>query len=560
MSKKTRKPKSKLRKTFDKILGAILLGLVLLLIVIAETVVYSFLATGYLNNPVEDSYELIDISMTKEERLKDFASAYKYGVLSNPNREEFEKLYNINFEEIYKTYQGYVADCDSEAEYYFLLFSFLRTMPSGHTTLTIPDVGKSRDIGFQMSYECYSGKNQDRYTYTWRKTLEDYFSNYDMENTESTCYFYLDGLYVTGYHEDSNESASVLLSINDEDPREYALEQPLYYYSLMYDYHNDYPYRDTIRINDKYGEPVNYKVKLSTGEVIEKQGFIDVKYDWAAEFSYNYGLINKKAKEDTSTEETSEEKEISKPYTIVEDKENNIVYLDLPTCVNSYEMSSLGYDLKNTLENNQNVIIDLRENGGGMATFYDTYLYPYLFYDIKDRTEEIIIENNEYTSMWADTIANKVFYNASKGFDGQIHYCETTENIGLSNNTYNIYVLISERSFSSADIIASKIGEEENVTLIGTSTSGEGMDGYIFNSRLPESYLVMSYSPGKNLSREISNSVYGTAPDIYCPYTVDALIKKYELRDQGEDVNDYEVRKKWDNTLIDTIELINSKK
>lgn len=52
------------------------------------------------------------------------------------------------------------------------------------------------------------------------------------------------------------------------------------------------------------------------------------------------------------------------------------------------------------------------------------------------------------------------------------------------------------------------------------------------------------------------NSVYGTSPDIYSELSIENYIIQQELIDNGEDPYTYENRLKWDNVLIETLELI----
>lgn len=55
-----------------------------------------------------------------------------------------------------------------------------------------------------------------------------------------------------------------------------------------------------------------------------------------------------------------------------------------------------------------------------------------------------------------------------------------------------------------------------------------------------------------------SNSLYGTAPDIYSRLNVESLEKRRMISKSGEDAYSFENRLEWDNVLADTIEIINN--
>lgn len=59
-----------------------------------------------------------------------------------------------------------------------------------------------------------------------------------------------------------------------------------------------------------------------------------------------------------------------------------------------------------------------------------------------------------------------------------------------------------------------------------------------------------------NNSDGTNNSIYGTSPDYYVPYTFESIAKRNQLPNDRIMVNEYQNRLKWDSVLAETINMI----
>ncbi len=201
--------------------------------------------------------------------------------------------------------------------------------------------------------------------------------------------------------------------------------------------------------------------------------------------------------------------------------------------------------------------LNFRGNGGGNGIFCQQYIYPYLFTDNLIVEEKIIMGANDSTTAWAGKLFNKIFYSPVFRDDGTIEVTSQTEYEGRGDRERNIYVLTDDSTFSSADHCVGVLSRKDNVTLIGSNTYGEGQSGEIFTGMLPESHLIVNFTPGHNTGLTLENGAYGTAPDIYCPNDADSYRIGIELFG-AEIKSSYENMLKWDATLNKAIELMNS--
>ena len=129
---------------------------------------------------------------------------------------------------------------------------------------------------------------------------------------------------------------------------------------------------------------------------------------------------------------------------------------------------------------------------------------------------------------------------------------------GEAKKKYNIYLLIARNTFSSGDIFAQIAAAEDNVTILGENTSGEGLTGNPLAYYLPESKFPIVISTA--LSERCPDDNYvGVVPDIYCPMKWEDMIKRKELSDDPQikdHVSSYEYRQQWDPTVIEALKLI----
>lgn len=72
-------------------------------------------------------------------------------------------------EDLYKEYEAAISDCEDELEYIYLLSSFVKNFPSGHTAIPEQSPEYLRTIYFELSGECGLSKDEDDYLNAYEK-------------------------------------------------------------------------------------------------------------------------------------------------------------------------------------------------------------------------------------------------------------------------------------------------------------------------------------------------------------------------------------------------------
>lgn len=196
------------------------------------------------------------------------------------------------------------------------------------------------------------------------------------------------------------------------------------------------------------------------------------------------------------------------------DKENSVGIFTLTTCVNNDEYRSVLADFWTEVfaENVENVVVDLRYNGGGnsgVANEFITYLdvEEYQSWDSDIRFGWYLFENKDI-----------VYKNKRKEqvFDGQV------------------YVLTNIKTYSAAMDFAMLIADNELGILVG-EPSGNLPDGYgdILSFQMPNSKLLLCVSHKRWYRIDQSKSGQPIMPD-YKVESSEALEKVYELIEEKE--------------------------
>ena len=113
----------------------------------------------------------------------------------------------------------------------------------------------------------------------------------------------------------------------------------------------------------------------------------------------------------------------------------------------------------------------------------------------------------------------------------------------------DVYVLVNHSTYSEADNTAYFFKTYTDAVVIGTNTGGEGYSSFVYKT-LPCSGFTFSYTPF--LPNEPERTIIGTTPDYYIEETLDNFRKRIEMEHSGR----FENRMKWDNVLIETLDII----
>lgn len=542
-------PASKIIKRILIAIGAILL----FLIVGISPFIASFIYHVYYfpSKTVKESYERIDISLSEEQRLKDLEALYENACLMNPVWEDKQELYGMDYETLYKEYQEIVVNAEDEFSYYCALYNFVSYFGSGHTHMLFPRASEMYSEGFQLNARAVNRKNMDRFAYTWEQTIREQIQDYTAKNGTLK---YVAGNYVLhGYSDEciwpTEYRGLVVTAIDGISPDEFVKTHE-FLYPLEYDDILQKTYRANVRFNVEYGIPVNLTIELEDGSTVDYPVYYDARCEVANYLDKYYSRY----------ESNTDVFEVSDNYMIYENDEADFIYFKLDSCLFSADDEKMVEELKAALTRHDTLILDLRTNGGGSEGYCGTYIYPYIFEDNLVTRVNYEISLNDVTKQWVRDVMNLVIYSATIDRERNvITYEETYTYYGQATKTTQVYVLVSEDTFSAADTFVSDIKDFDNVTIIGSHTGGEGTEGMIFMYSLPESYLLYGYTPCYNVETKGEDILFGVTPDIVMTESLECYQTQRQYWEEGIDTDSYEVMMEYDNVLQDVVEMLSEK-
>lgn len=488
-----------------------------------------------------------EAGMTVKQRISDFKDMTDFIEKSVPFIYDYEELYGISFEDMKNYYGKLVENAESDYEYYCLIQGFINNIPSGHMSMGYPNADYVPAL-YQYRTSDYPQFGQA--CGYWESTLQNECRKYYGRDYSLHVFYYLNGEYIESEHTNSENnipySGARLLSVNGVSVDEFVKLCPLSR-KLNYDFQNGKPFREMIIFNDMNGEECTVEYETESGEIVS-----ETAYYGTASVVFNYIEYFRSLDEPSENAEDNsniEEADIPNIYSFF-DGERNAAYIKF----NDFTLGG-SEALKLIRENDMpdNIIIDLRENGGGMDGICHALI------------EELTARSFEYNTPVYVTPAESEYgeYTAKKAkelpfetkFKKLCRDIRAEKFEGKSEREYNIYVLVSHISVSAADKFASIIKAHGLGTVIGAFSTGGEAYGSPDVKVLTKSGLYFYYTPFKSLNRDgTDNSVYGTSPDIYVTLNDDFFKKRDELILQGEPYGIYENRLKWDGVLIRALE------
>ncbi len=526
---------------------------------------------GLIYENIDTGYTPVDTTLTTEQKLTDFDYMYNIVCLGNPNKELYEEAYGISYEDVYSQYRDLVINSENEYEFFSYMSCFLSILPGQHNYLKIQDYDRTARDGSFMLLELYGNQEQKDYAYSWKEAWRDDVERCNEYNLIG--FNYVDGEYIGMSAATSAVRTEVLdyqgarlLSIDGCDPVDLCFEMPNRYVPT-YDGINKCFFRDYLLFNDGMGQPHTAEILLADGTIETREIYDDPGY--AIAFSEATSVYPElfAAPSDSSNEssgDTSEEVS-NEPHTyrITTDEARRLVYVNSISC-DTDEGARLAEELRQALNDidAETVILDIRSNTGGSSSFCDDQLLPVLFSHDVEFKNKVYGIRNEFTDNYCTDLYNKIvslFLDVTDfGYDDNtFYYTEDFSVQGQADGDYTIYVLTSQHTFSSGDIITCLCKEYDNATVIGTNTGGEGICGSPFNCILPESHFMFTYTPTCS-ERAPGDNVYGTEPDIYIPYTVEEFTARQAIVARGESAGGYEIRQTWDQTLNQVLDMIDN--
>ncbi len=497
-----------------------------------------------------------ETGMTSAQRLEDFDYLCSYLEKNMASLYDYEEVYGISFETIKNKYTALILEADSDFDYFTLLLAFFMDIPSVHTNICYPQ--KASYTGGYNGSDILNKSGINPATDYWSSVIERECKKYSDVSYKTVSYNYNSGIYdstITGTTMDMGASGyTELLSVDGISVDEYV-KSCTSFFKICYDFYNDKAYRDCLIFNDSFGEKHTIKYTDAGGKIFTKEVYGGVQSEYITILISSLSADNNETAGAEATELNLNADEIKcSSFYAYRDVENNVAYIYISDFLN-HDGSRLRETITNMFDMD-NIIIDLRSNGGGYSQYLELNVFPVLFDGIFSDT---------FTMHFKDTKENrKVKYYAKEyctnfgksSIDGLRSFDETLEMKGEAKKQRNIYLLVSGSTASAADEFTALVKYNALGTIIGTNTHGEANCSFI-TACLPTSKIVFRYTPVKYYNKDGTlNNVYGTTPDIYSTVSSDSYRK---MKNLGKEAYNYENQKKWDDVLITTLEIINEK-
>ena len=217
-----------------------------------------------------------------------------------------------------------------------------------------------------------------------------------------------------------------------------------------------------------------------------------------------------------------------KPYSFTIDKKRNVAIMDFREFSNKSGMETFADSMFRELRNHNidNLIIDLRRNGGGNSAVGDVllrYISPVPFIQM-DKALVRITPLTRKLMKSKDIDPSFSFYEMTE----DQYKMPLTEQEGHYNG--NVYLLTSNKTFSSAGSFARAFKQCDMGKVIGEETGGMNVCyGDILSYRLPVSRLSCTISYKRFWQfRADESDIHGTIPDVAVP-AADALDKTLQI-------------------------------
>ena len=195
-------------------------------------------------------------------------------------------------------------------------------------------------------------------------------------------------------------------------------------------------------------------------------------------------------------------------------------------------------------DNINNVVLDLRSNGGGkinLSTLLTKYVTRQTF-KVADSAYAVTRSLGPYTSHIKGKFLNNLglFFFTKKKKDGLYHFRHWEKKLyhPKSNNHFSgdLYVLINGPTFSASTLFCNTVKGQAGITLLGESAGGgwHGNNGIMIpDITLPNTHLRVRLPLFRLVQYDhVPKNGLGVPPDIYIGTSYDALIKSYDKKMQ----------------------------
>lgn len=525
----------------------------------------------------ERSYKQIEYTeLTKEQRLEDFDYFYKMIKTSLPAVYEMTECFSYSVLDREQTYREMVAQCGNDYEFMALMFALINDVPSGHAAFALPDYSdyfyaagyyRTATVGLSLTKNL-KGKLEAFHDY-----LCGIQKQYDALDLSGMVFTYYDGEYVCTSGSEMFFD-STIVSIDGRGAAEYLSSNYAIMGQIGYDSKNKQTYRADVCFAESGEDGADVLLQLADGTQLTVRLYKD--YDRC--FSLYYGYFFSDEYEDSNSDElfAAAPDADDDAITVYIDQKNDLAYVMLSS-VDYSDGTAVANKLR-TISGYQNIVIDMRGNGGGVSSFWDEYIYPALYKDDAYFEASGIMPDNEYTNglysglfkgyfsmLMSGTIFTKTstlpegMYDCNNGKYKQYTFSHTM--LGDPELSYpadrNVYYIVNNHTCSAADEITQMVKSCGLGTVVGTNTKGEGLIFGVCCDWLPNSLLMYTYCPTYVFDSEgVNNTLYGTLPDLWGGTSAQGLIASNELDMQGLDSLSPQYRPEWDynyNIILEDI-------
>ncbi len=514
---------------------------------------------------------LEDNCISKKQMLKDFDIQFKTISDSLMLKERNAADYGFTFADNYEKYRQEVDSCTGEYEFYAVMHGILADVPSCHTQLLSPEYSRMDTNVFYGSYNYDFFEEPTENMLAAANIMNEKIDDFISEKTEmkTISFNYIDGNYELnrkgGTDYELPDGCCTIKLINGEKPQNFISDE-LFYSKLQYDEINECLFRSILLFNYTYGTECSLTLEYENGEQLEIKAYGGVRGEIAAIYAMSKRMTSDAAtdlKDDPTVSYTISQNEFigDKIYSYID---GDILYADLY----SFDCSSdeiIAY--KKFIDNCDfsSVIIDLRDNSGGVRRSFSNLIYPLFFSETISDTAVVYGVVNDETklsgpSFYYHTPNDGISYKYEKvkadiyGKSRKMFRLTAEESYsGGAISDKDVYVLVSHDTASAADAAAYFMKTQTDAVLIGSNTGGEGYSSYVFKA-LPNSGLIMAYTPF--IIDDEKRSLIGTSPDIFADNSLDGYRERIAMYLNGESCDLYSVRLKWDNVLVETLEMI----
>ena len=485
------------------------------------------------------SSTIFSFPLTKQEKLEDWHYFKDIVIKNYPYFHVKQRVTGTSWLEILPEIERLVLESEDDQSFYRAISYAAATLQNGHTHVVHPLT--------YPSYASFYAKER-----VWKNAftvdVSQAYEYWQMLLAEEEEYYsflisYVGGSYYVTSTNDPKQLPllSEVLAIDGKSVTEYVLED--------------------LQTTQKLRDPLRDKLYVKRLSLPDKVVELTIKND---------GVLENKLVEPYTTERPKEEENREKTTTTIL-QEGQIAYVKIP----SFSSSLVAEDGKMLREFYQEVkdypylVIDIRQNGGGSDYYWEKNILepllsqkisvnsyvlhrddPYVrsFFNARLGLGNLFLRRNKLKLEELPALPQEVLTNE---FAGPVSFNYTIKPKKSVNFTGEIFLLVDEGVYSSAETFAMVAKASGFAYLVGTRTGGDGpgFDPIFF--KLPHSKLVVRLSASMGLNPDGScNEETHTLPDLYVENPLEYIV----YGKQGS-----ELISPFDKQLQAVLEIINSK-